>query len=125
MKVTERRNMDYRTELKKKLIEHVVNIDTDMVNRQIKQYLSQGYTYEQIYNALVYWYEVKGKVDTDNVAHGGIGILKYIFNESEQYWAEIRSIQEKLNGAKVKNTVTKVKARPMEDVYRPKLFNLG
>ena len=52
--------MDYRMELKKKLIEHVVNIDTNMVNRQIKQYLSQGYTYEQIYNALVYWYEVKG-----------------------------------------------------------------
>lgn len=117
--------MDYRTELKKKLIEHVVNIDTNMVNRQIKQYLSQGYTYEQIYNALVYWYEVKGKRDTDNVAHGGIGILAYIFTESEQYWNEIRSIQERLKDVKVKNTVTKVQIHPMEDIYRPKLFQLG
>ena len=56
--------MDYRKELKKKLIQYVVNIDTDMVNRQIKNYLSQGHGYEEIYKALVYWYEVKGNEDS-------------------------------------------------------------
>ena len=117
--------MDYREELKKKLIQHVVNIDAGMVSRQIKNYLSQGHTYEEIYKALVYWYEVKGKRDSEEVAHGGIGILSYIFNESNAYWNEIESIQERLKNTSLDKTVVKIKARPSEDVYRPKLFQLG
>ncbi len=119
--------MDYREELKKKLVQHVVNIDIGMVNRQIKQYLSEGHTYKEIYDALVYWYEVKGKKDTDNVAHGGIGILKYIFQESNEYWAEMDDIHKRLDNMCVKDSVStiKVKVRPAEDVYRPRLFSLG
>lgn len=120
--------MDYRQELKSKLLQHIVDLDYQLVNRQVKELLGNGYTYQDIYNALVYWYEVKENANNPNVAHGGIGIVKYVMDESKQYWDNIQSIKDGLKGKSVQDSIHTIKVsgvRPMEDVYRPKLFQLG
>ena len=56
--------------------------------KMIEDYRKQGMTYQQIENALIYWFDVKDN-DTDySVTHGGIGIVPYILEDSERFWEE-------------------------------------
>lgn len=52
--------------------------------KQIKQYLLEGKTAEGIYKTLEYWYDIKHGDPAE--AHGGIGIVPYIYEEAIQYW---------------------------------------
>ena len=100
----------------------------DISNLKISILDRSSNTYQDIYNALVYWYEVKENANNPNVAHGGIGIVKYVMDESKQYWDNIQSIKDGLKGKSVQDSIHTIKVsgvRPMEDVYRPKLFQLG
>lgn len=63
------------------------------VAKQIRSLQEQGKSLESIFNAIVYWYDVKDG-DTDK-ANGGIGIIEYIYPESERYWKEKREDKEK------------------------------
>lgn len=119
--------MDYREELKKKIVQHVENIDYQMVNRQVKSLLASGYTYEDLYKAMVYWYEIKEKADTNNASGGGVGILKYIMDESSAFWLNMKEVTNNLKGKRIEDSINviKVKVQPVEDVFRPKLFQLG
>lgn len=63
------------------------------ISKQLKQYIEQGYTYKGIHKALKYWYEVKnGSIEK---ANGGIGIVAYIYNDSQLYWQAIWEAREK------------------------------
>lgn len=63
--------------------------------KQLKAYLQDGMTAQQIYKALEYWYDVK-KSDPAG-AKGGIGIVPYILGQSEEYWNKQASMKEQNN----------------------------
>ena len=69
------------------------------VNRQLQKYIKENaYTYSGIYDALVYWYEVKhGDIEK---ANGGIGIVEYIYEESHKYWQSIEEAKIRNQNAK-------------------------
>lgn len=62
------------------------------VDKQLKEFIDKGMTTEKLYKALEYWYDVK-KSDPA-AAHGGIGILPYIYEESDKYWARRAAIKD-------------------------------
>lgn len=59
--------------------------------KQLKTYLQEGMTAEQIYKALEYWYDVKKSDPAE--AKGGIGIVPYILGQSEEYWNKQANIK--------------------------------
>lgn len=62
------------------------------VTKQIKDYVADGKTLDGILNAVIYWFDYKnGAADR---AAGGIGIIGYIYNESEQFWNRKHSIKQ-------------------------------
>lgn len=56
--------------------------------KMIEDYRKQGMTYQQIENALIYWFDVKDNTTDYSVTHGGIGIVPYILEDSERFWEE-------------------------------------
>lgn len=53
------------------------------VEKQIKSYVENGISEREIYNTLIYWYDVKQNSPED--AKGGIGIVPYIHVEASKY----------------------------------------
>lgn len=54
------------------------------VSKQIKEFVTTGYSYKGIYLTLKYWYEVKN--NSTEKAMGGIGIVPYVYKEAADYW---------------------------------------
>ena len=55
-----------------------------LIQRQIKQYIDDyNFTYSGILKALQYFYEIKG--NPISKAHGGIGIVPYIYKDAYNY----------------------------------------
>ena len=62
------------------------NYDYQKIERQSKAYMEKyHYTRLGIYNAVKYWYGVKG--NSAEKANGGIGIVPWIYDEAQQYAA--------------------------------------
>lgn len=63
------------------------------VQKQIKKYIEENkYTYSGIRKALVYHYEVKhGDLSK---AHGGIGIVEYVYQDAFNYYKNLWEIQQ-------------------------------
>lgn len=55
------------------------------IDRTISTFVKKGYTREGIYNALCYWYDVRG--ESPEKANGGITIVDYIYEDAEKYYA--------------------------------------
>lgn len=74
------------------------------IQKQIKEYLSLGYTYKGIYYALFYFYKTK----KNTVKKLSIGIVPYVYDEANRFYGEIekRMKEEKENN---KNTIQKEK----------------
>ena len=54
------------------------------VNKQIKDFLAEGYTASGILKALIYWYEIKH--NDISKAMGGIGIVPYVYKQALDYY---------------------------------------
>lgn len=83
---------------KKDLEEYIMKLfGTDYVEpkvqKQIKRYIEENkYTYSGIKKALVYHYEIKhGDI---NKAHGGIGIVEYVYRDAYNYYYSIWEAQQ-------------------------------
>lgn len=62
------------------------------INKQVAEYLKQGYSYRGIRKTLTYWFEIKhGDVEK---ALGGIGIVPHIYQDALKYWRGIWEIQQ-------------------------------
>ncbi len=77
--------------VKQKLLDYIEKIlykkPDYKINSQITNFMkSKNLTYEQIYNALYYFYEIKG--NSTAKANGGIGIVPYVVEEAEEYFKE-------------------------------------
>ena len=62
------------------------------IGKQITSFLNKGYTVDGIYNALYYWYNIKG--NSIEKAHGTISIVDYIYNDAQKYFKELEQIKE-------------------------------
>ena len=61
-------------------------------DRQIQSFLKDGKTLEGIYQAVVYWFDVKnGDIEA---ANGGIGIVDYIYDEAIKYYQRLAENEE-------------------------------
>lgn len=54
------------------------------VNKQIKDFLTEGYTASGILKTLIYWYEIKH--NDVSKAMGGIGIVPYVYKQALDYY---------------------------------------
>lgn len=63
------------------------------VSMQLKSYKKDGMTYENIYHAIQYFYDVKHSDPA--LAHGAIGIVPHIYDESVRYWEEQERIRQR------------------------------
>ena len=54
------------------------------VNKQIKDFLAEGYTASGILKTLIYWYEIKH--NDISKAIGGIGIVPYVYKQALDYY---------------------------------------
>lgn len=62
-------------------------------DRQIQSFLKDGKTLEGIYQAVVYWFDVKnGDIEA---ANGGIGIVDYIYDEAIKYYQRLAENEER------------------------------
>lgn len=70
------------------------------VNKQIKDFLAEGYTASGILKTLIYWYEIKH--NDISKAMGGIGIVPYVYKQALDYYynlylAEMANIDKDIN----------------------------
>jgi hypothetical protein len=63
-----------------------------LINKQIKQFQSKGYTLSGILKSLVYFYDVKH--NTIEKSNGGIGIVDFIYNDARQYYYNLFMAQQ-------------------------------
>ena len=54
------------------------------VNKQIKDFLAEGYTASGILKTLIYWYEIKHNDISKSM--GGIGIVPYVYKQALDYY---------------------------------------
>ena len=75
------------------------------VNKQIKDFLAEGYTASGILKTLIYWYEIKH--NDISKAMGGIGIVPYVYKQALDYYynlylAEMANVDKDINEYKPK-----------------------
>lgn len=95
------------------------------IRKQIETYITvNNYTYNGIYHALKYFYDVKhGSIEK---ANGGIGIVPYIYDSAFIYWRAIWEAQQQNENVEVKDFVLPVreihisspKRQPMKHLRR-------
>jgi hypothetical protein len=97
------------------------------IKRQIQTYIRDyNYSYEGIFKTLFYWYGLKGK--SIEKANNGLGIVPYIYDESQEYFKRINMAKEKneiknLDNYKIEKNIIEIPP-PKADRKRIKLFNL-
>ncbi len=98
-----------KEEIRKKAKEYLKNTyNAQKVGKQIKQFLEQGMTTKEIYNAVCYWFEVKK--NTEDKAYGGIGIVPYIKDEAKRYYEKLEQISNS-------NSFVENYEKPVEKIY--------
>ena len=75
------------------------------VNKQIKDFLAEGYTASGILKTLIYWYEIKH--NDISKAMGGIGIFPYVYKQALDYYynlylAEMANVDKDIDEYKPK-----------------------
>lgn len=94
-----------------------VTYDYFLIEAQIKNYLKNHQaTMKGIYFALKYYYEVKKNPWNDDKAHGGIGIIPYIYKDSTEYWVA----QEQKHQGFIKELEEQLKERAAREVIKIK-----
>lgn len=91
------------------------------IERQIQNFVSkEGFTVKNIYNTLVYWYEIK-KQNAEQ-ANGGIGIVPYIYPEYLKYAQRQKENAELNKGKSIKDFIkeTKTVIGKAQPITRPR-----
>lgn len=97
------------------------------INKQLKTYIDEGLSYKDIYEAVLYWYDIKnGDVSKSN---NGIGIIGYIISESKAYYKRKAEIETNTKDIDFKDYIGEtehftVKRTPIKKPKRVKFFNL-
>lgn len=99
------------------------------VDKQITTFLSEGKTLEGIFLTLEYWYDIKkGSAEK---AYGGIGIVPYVYDDAQNYYARQNKIKENISQVDLsqivvpaENTIV-IKPTPIRKPKRMKLFSLN
>ena len=81
------------------------------VNKQIKDFLAEGYTASGILKTLIYWYEIKH--NDISKAMGGIGIVPYVYKQALDYYynlylAEMASADKDINEYRPKEILVSI-----------------
>ena len=79
-----------------------------VVNKNIKDFLAQGMSFDDIYGATNYWYKIQTAQDPNPAAsRGGIGIIPFKLTEYKVYQMN-QALKQKLNkNKKIKDYVDK------------------
>ena len=80
---------------RQKLISYIERLFHKKVDYKIRNQLTnyvenKKYSYEDIYNALYYFFDVKG--NSIAKANGGIGIVPYVIEEAKEYFKEKKNV---------------------------------
>lgn len=95
------------------------------VKRNIKSLVAEGKTYKDIYQSLVYWYDIK--LNLPSKSNGGISIVSYIYSEAMQYFDKKNKIdanKEKLSELKNYESETKEVTITSQALKKPKSIKL-
>ena len=95
------------------------------VNKQIKDFVAEGYTLSGILKSLIYFYEVKG--NSRDKANGGIGIVPYVYKEAYNYYYSLYMANIQNQKKDVKTITSKVKEITIpipKVVLRKRFFNV-
>jgi hypothetical protein len=96
-----------------------------VINSQLKNFIEKyNYTYTGMLNALKYFYEIKG--GSKDKANQGIGIVPYIYDEAQEYYAKMASKQEKVAQTiekQLKEAPKVLKVKKVEDKKIVGLYN--
>lgn len=94
------------------------------VGLQIRKFHNKGMTYTGMKKALQYFYEVKH--GDKEKAHGGIGIVEYVYEDAKQYYYKLWLAEQKgQNPAeKVEQQIKEITIpAPQRNIKKPKLFS--
>ena len=87
--------------------------------------VAEGKTYKDIYQSLVYWYDIK--LNLPSKSNGGISIVSYIYSEAMQYFDKkdkIDANKEKLSELKNYESETKEVTITSQALKKPKSIKL-
>ena len=92
------------------------------VNKQIKDYVAEGYSLSGILKSLIYFYEVKG--NSKDKANGGIGIVPYVYKDAYNYYYSLYLANLQNQEKDVKEITSKVReiTIPLPKITLPKRF---
>lgn len=99
---------------KEKLLAYIEQLLHKKIDYKIKNQLNnyitnKNYTYKEIYNALYYFYNIRG--NSTQKANGGIGIVPYIIDESKAYF----NTKQKRASREIPDPITNVKRITIKD----------
>ena len=103
---------------------HIDNINYARINQQLNQLMNEGWSLDEIYKALAYWYEIKGGSSVK--AAGGIGIVEYVINDALDFWKkydDVKRSAKKVHDVEPPKEVT-IKKHRIEMPTRFKLFEM-
>ena len=92
------------------------------VENQIKENLKQGRTPEGILKSLEYWYDIQKHDPTE--AHGGIGIVEYIYSDAQRYFdrkEQLKRQAELVSPETVQNIINNAHAASIPTQRREKV----
>ena len=65
------------------------------IQRQLKGFYEQGYTQQGIYDAIEYWFDIKG--EDVSKANKGIGIVPFIYEEAARHSKRVEEMRKAHN----------------------------
>lgn len=114
------RNKEYKNKIHEKMKDLCENeYLRQKVNSQIKMYTEKDNINEyDIYQTLVYWYDIKH--NDPSQANGGIGIVPYVYKDAKKYFKEEEELKKKRNKISKEDIEKELKQReaPTEIVSR-------
>lgn len=79
------------------------------IDKQIKSFIESGISEREIYNTLIYWYDVKKSSPVE--AKGGIGIVPYIHTEATKYMKNEYKRKNRYNNLEKETVEKEIEAR--------------
>jgi len=92
-----------------------------LVQKQLKEYLSLGYSQSGILKSLIYYYDIKK--NPTNKGAGGIGAVKICYNEAREYYHQIYLTELKNKQTTLIQETEEIKIKaPEKNIKKKKLF---
>ena len=114
---------DIKDKIRQYIRDKVPNYDGKKCGRTIQTLHSQGYSYDHIYKALTYWFDVRHS--DPSKCNRGIGILPYIIDEAIAYYIDVERHSEALSQEKIRDVVqTNSISVRRPDIKPPDLIDL-